>query len=430
MSSVSARDQTVERPILRLVGKTQGVRAARQRPREGRKPLGVRGLAFAAIGLAVLTFSITLNVGMVRGTPFEMDFRGDLYGAGQAIISGRSPYHLGLLDAQAALARVGHLGGPLASPRYPAPSLVAAVPLSLLPFPVASGLFMLLSLGAVALALRLLGVRDWRCYGVALMSWPVLVGVWFGNLSPLLLLGAAAAWRWRSRLKLLGAAIASVIAAKLFLWPLAVWLIVTRRFRALGVTSAMTVITIVGAWALIGFAGMTAYPHMLADIASIGEGRGSSLVAFLRAVGASVWLARAVALTVALALLLASSRVAGQVDGDQRAFGLAVMAALTATPVVWAHYLVLLFVPIALQSHRLSPIWFLPVLAGLGPGWVVHPTIWSSLPELVIELVVTGSLCSPSLGRRVTVGLGHTRGPQRIRAATGRLQPLEGSSTN
>lgn len=395
------------------------------RPWIRREPLGIARLGYAAVWAAALTFSVVLAITMVKSVGFEMDFKGDLYGAGRAILSGQSPYHPALLDVQAALARIGREVGPLASPRYPATSLVAIVPLSLLPFQLAGILFMVLSVAAVAVALRLLDVRDWRCFAVTLISWPVVFGVWLGNLSPLLLLGAAAAWRWRSQVRKLGLAIASTIAAKLFLWPLAMWLMLTGRLRALRATIVATIALIVGAWAAISFTGMSAYPHMLADVASIGEGRGSSLVAFLLSIGLSVGLARATAFTVAAGLLAAAYKVGRHRQSDERAFGLTVMAALMATPVVWAHYLVLLFVPIALQSRTFSPIWFLPVLAGLGPARVATPVIWASLPDLVIEFTVIGLLCWPAVGRRASRSLTRRVQPGAAHGTVTRLPRLE-----
>ena len=48
---------------------------------------------------------------------------------------------------------------------------------------------------------------------------------------------------------------------------------------------------------------------------------------------------------------------------DRRSFTLALAAALTLTPVVWNHYLLLLFVPVAIARPRLSGLWALPFAA-------------------------------------------------------------------
>jgi hypothetical protein len=379
-----------------LADESTRVQQARRRP-------GIRGLRSAAARVAVITLSVMLIVALIAtGKWFQFDFRGDLYAAGQAIVHGMNPYQPEPLQDQAAVVSGGRTATAIASPRWPPPVLLAAVPLSLLPFPVAAGLFLLISLTAIIAALRLFGVRDWRCTGLALLSWPTVWGLWLGNISALLLLGTALAWRWRSRLWPLAGVVASVIAAKLLLWPLAGWLLATRRFRALAATGAIACAGVFAAWAVIGFAGMAAYPHMLAMVSDIGERRSASLVAFLLAARLPVAAARVAAVACAAGLLGAAWRVARHPDGDRRALGLAVMAALTATPVVWPHYLVLLFAPIALLSPRLSALWFLPMLAGLVPLPPAHPHIWTSLPGLAIELVIIAQLGSPLLRRRET----------------------------
>jgi hypothetical protein len=371
-----------------------------QSPKARDRLVRIRRLFTLCAVAGVVTFSVLPGIALVVGHPhFQFDFHGDLYNAGRAITSGTNPYQMKVLEAEAAAVRAGRNFKAYASPRWPPPVLLAAVPLSLLPFPVAGSLFMLLSVGGLILALRLLGVRDWRCLAVASLSWPVVWGAWLGNVSMLLVLGAAVAWRWRASLWTVAVAIASVIGAKLFMWPLLGWLLVTRRFRTLGLTVLLTVGGIFAAWAVIGFAGLATYPHMLALVTYIGEGRGSSLVACLLSLGVPVLAARAITLACAAGLLELARRLARLPDGDRRAFGVAVMASLIATPVVWAHYFVLLFIPIALICPQLSAMWFLPMLTGAVPTPPGHPTLWAPLPYLALELVVIIAVCSPLLTR-------------------------------
>jgi hypothetical protein len=69
-----------------------------------------------------------------------------------------------------------------------------------------------------------------------------------------------------------------------------------------------------------------------------------------------------------------------------------VIAALTASPIVWDHYLVLLFIPIALLSPSLSAIWLVPVLAGLVP--TPHPHSFAQmLFPIALEALVVIRLC-------------------------------------
>jgi hypothetical protein len=63
-------------------------------------------------------------------------------------------------------------------------------------------------------------------------------------------------------------------------------------------------------------------------------------------------------------------------DSDRRAFAVAVVVSLAATPVLWMHYFVLLFVPIALYRKRLSAVWFAPLLLWLTPTTHSHGNVW------------------------------------------------------
>jgi hypothetical protein len=366
-----------------------------------REPLGPRRLAKVAWQLTLTTLSVSIIIVAFKSSvTFQGDFNGDLYRAGQKILTGVNPYEPKRLATEAALIRRGGSFSVVAFPRYPAPILVVASPLSLLPIQVADVGFMCLCIGAVLAALWLLEVRDWRCYLVACASWPTVLGVFLGNVSPLLFLGGAAAWRWRERLWAPAIAIASVVAAKLFMWPLAVWMLVTRRFRSTAAAGLIAFAATFTAWAIVGFAGIIEYPQMLQNVATIGEGRGCSLVSALIALGIPAGTARVVALLCAAGLLGAAWRLAHLPDGERSGFGLAVIAALTGCPVVWAHYLIVLFIPVALLSPRLSGIWFLPMLAGVLPaGPVAHPELWVSLPHVAIELLITLRLCAPLLHR-------------------------------
>jgi hypothetical protein len=147
---------------------------------------------------------------------------------------------------------------------------------------------------------------------------------------------------------------------------------------------------------VIGFAGLTAYPTMLVDIARIGEPRGCSLVAFLIYLGFGVGPARFLAFTAAFALLFMAWKLARR-NYERQAFGLVLIAALTATPVVWDHYMILLFVPIALLSPTLSWLWFLPTLAAFAPAAASHTYGAWILPMLAGELALAVALCEPLL---------------------------------
>ena len=53
------------------------------------------------------------------------------------------------------------------------------------------------------------------------------------------------------------------------MWPLGVFVLLARRFRVALLAAALVVTGTFLAWAVIGFAGMTAYPRMLSDLSSV-----------------------------------------------------------------------------------------------------------------------------------------------------------------
>jgi Glycosyltransferase family 87 len=392
-----------------------------------RQPLRSRQLVAVAwrvaVGTAVVASAVVLTIKLMTSGSFLFDFNGDLYRAGHAILQGHDPYQPGFL---AALAAVKHAGGAVspafAVPVYPAPALLAAVPFSLLPHLLAGLLFMGLMVAAMVLGLRMLGVRDWRCFVVALASWPFLFGLVVGALGPLIVLGMGLAWRFRARLWTPAIAIASVVVAKVFPWTVLVWLLVTRRFRTLALALLIGAVGVLAAWAVIGFGGMSEYPRMLANLSYVERGSGVSLVAALLGAGVPAGVAEGVALAVTALLLATAYRFARSPGGDRQALGLTAIAALTASPVVWAHYLVLLFVPIALASPTLSAIWFVPLLSS-----VLADPRTNNLTEMLfwiaLEAAVAIHLCLSAAPRNSLERTRQPRGRHVRRSAAEQREP-------
>src|SRR5262249_59841645 len=98
------------------------------------------------------------------------------------------------------------------------------------------------------------GVRDPRCYALWLLTPMMLSTIAIGNATTLVIFLAAALWRWRDSPWLAAGALVAAIATKLFVAPLVVWLIVTRRYRTAALTLAGVPLVILSAWGLIGLA--------------------------------------------------------------------------------------------------------------------------------------------------------------------------------
>src|SRR5690242_11583672 len=143
---------------------------------------------------------------------------------------------------------------------YPAPAALALAPFGLLPYTLAATIFGLLAIAAVPLALYVLGVRDWRCFGMAFLTSATLSVVVAGALSSILALGAALAWRYRRNVKLTALVVAATVLAKIFLWPLLLWLVATRRAGTALLGAGLLVVAALAGWTVTGFASLVHYP--------------------------------------------------------------------------------------------------------------------------------------------------------------------------
>jgi alpha-1,2-mannosyltransferase len=319
-------------------------------------------------GALVLTF-------LIAGKNFAFDFH-QFWRGGRDVLDGVSPYpRRAALDAAS-----GHLGphgiqNVFRFP-YPAGCAVLMAVLAWLPFHAAAVVLVVLSIGAAALALRLLDVRDWRCYGVMFCSIAVITSIRLGTLSPILLLLVALAWRYRDRAWIAGGSIAAVVVLKVFLWPLVLWLAATRRLAAAAIAAAAAVAFTAVAWAAIGFAGFSEYPHLLSRLTDVVADRGFSLVALGSDLGFGRDASRALPWIAGGIVLLAALLAARGTDGDRRSLTLAIAASILLTPIVWLHYFVLLYVPIALYRRALSSPWLLFLLLWATPFQETKGDAW------------------------------------------------------
>ena len=237
---------------------------------------------------------------------------------GNDIVNGISPY-----PSSALLANAGdHLdaAGILEVFRfaYPPSVAVAFAPLGMLGFDLAAAIWGAALIVSLLAAVWILGVRDWRVFGVVIGSAPVIDAVRIGTMTPLLLLLLAVAWRWRDRRWLVSGSLAAAIALKLFLWPLVVWLVATRRWLEAVMTAGLAAVATFGAWAAIGFDGLTTYPELVRRLVDIVEVRGFSLVALGVEAGLSQRAAEVLPWLVGLSLLVgvAVSRVVARETGE------------------------------------------------------------------------------------------------------------------
>ena len=334
---------------------------------------------------ALLTLAVVMAVGYLRwldgvGDGIGGDFRATTYEPGNAILDGRSPYpepESVSLDSLPAA--------------YPPPYMLLFAPLSVLPFQAATGLWLAALAAAITVALWLVGLRDVRCYAIALLSLPVVAAVGHGNATGLLMLSTALLWRWRDRTHYGAAAFACGLLIKPILWPVFVWLLVTRRVRLALEASVLAPLAALAGWAIIGFDDLAEYPALLRAISDAAASNGLLATNLLLDLGLPLRAAEFVSVMLGACLLFASIRIRSDVDR----FTLAVAAALVITPVMWSHYFVLLFVPLAARSARLSAAWFAVL-----PLWLVAPAYewdgtrawWTSVVGMVFVVAVLAPL--------------------------------------
>ena len=250
---------------------------------------------------------------------------------------------------------------------YPPLTAIVVAPLTALPME-AAGLIVMVILVAAALAIPLvLGVRDWRCMGIVLLWPPVISAIQTANVSIFLALALALVWRYRARPAPAGLALGLALAVKLLLWPVALWLALTRRFAAVLWSLSSAVVLVFGSWAVVGFDGFGAYPELLRRLSRVMDDRGYSAYALALEYGAPSSAARILWIAVAVAALATVALLTRR--GDERsAFIVAIAASLACTPVVWLHYFALLLVIVALAQPRLGPVWFVPLGLFVTPG--------------------------------------------------------------
>ncbi|HLG09194.1 MAG TPA: glycosyltransferase 87 family protein [Gaiellaceae bacterium] len=318
-----------------------------------------RVVRLASIVFCSLLPLFTLGVlfaSAIQDDAVAFDFR-VFYAAAEAVLRGETPYQP--LGDPAAVVGRGYV--------YPPVTAIGAIPFTMLPLE-AAGLLVMALLVVAALAVPLvLGVRDWRCYGVVLLWPPVISAIQTGSVTILLALGAALTWRFRDRLLTSSASAGVTLAVKLILWPMVVWLAATRRLAAAALSCLIGLVLVLAAWAAIGFSGLADYPDVLRRLQA--EVELDSYTAYVVALdaGAPSSLARAIWLALGLGLLSAVVVVARR-GGDQEAFVLAIAAALALTPIVWLHYFALLVVVVAVAQPRLGLAWFVPLAMFVTPG--------------------------------------------------------------
>ena len=347
----------------------------------------VRVAPFTAFGFVPIGIAVVFLGGAVAFDALGLDFRQAYWPAGHAVLQGHTPYPP--VDA--------HVLARGASFVYPPVVAIALAPFALLPVGVATVLAVILTTAALAGTLWTLGVRDWRCYGAAVASPAVLGCIQTAALSAPFVLAIALAWRGRSRGPAAPILIAAVVAAKLFLWPLLLWLAVARGLRT-SVAAALGAVGLALTPWLLGFPGFRQYPHLLTLLTQVEGGHAYTPRALALSLGAGTQLAEIVAIAAGGSVLAFAVATARRPDAELRTLALTILAALLLSPVVWSHYFVLLLPIAAIARPTIGWAWIaLPALWLSGGSWDAPSGL-----QVAIGLAVMVLATLPGLAARVT----------------------------
>jgi hypothetical protein len=316
-------------------------RPMRQRHAELKRALehGLFGFVPVVASLALLVVQFTINA-------VALDFRVAYWPAASRLLHGLSPYAVTHQQIFAGTAFV-----------YPALSAVIFTPFALISNGIAQVLFMIVCVACVPAILRTLGIRDWRIYGLVMLWLPVFNGWQSGNVTLPLTLLTALIWRHRQRPFVAGLLTAAAISIKPFVWPLGLWLLATRRWRAAGWAFASGLAINLLAWGLVGFNEIHTYLRLSSEVTNALWRGGYSMLAvaghlgFGRTTGDCLLLV-ASALAVGAVIYLGTSK-----RRERDAFVVTVLLMLLASPLLWAHYFSLLLIPLAFSRPRLGLAW-------------------------------------------------------------------------
>jgi Glycosyltransferase family 87 len=343
-------------------------------PRVRRDRLGTAS-QHVVFGLVPIVTTVALLAFELKAQPIAVDFRSAYFPAAVRLLHGGSPYavtHHEILEGYAFV--------------YPALAAIVFGPFALISRIAGQLLYTAICIACVPATLRVLNVRDWRVYGITLLWFPVYTGWLSANLTLPLMLLAALAWRYRDRPWIAGLVTAVAISLKPFIWPLGLWLLATRRWRAAGYAFLWGLAFNLVAWGVVGTNEIHTYLRVSSKVTDALWRSGYSMLAIAHHLGFGRGAADVLLVVVAAAVSLAVIYVGFVRRQEREAMVLAILLMLVASPLVWSHYFALLLVPLALTRPRFAAVWAAPILT-----WVCPPKTGVAAWQEALVWIVAGA---------------------------------------
>lgn len=257
-----------------------------------------------------------------------VEFR-TFYTAANTLLSGKSPYP----TPGTGVVRGGHAFV------YPITTLAYFIPFTTLPYNVALDLFRVAEIGLILVSVKLL-LKNEANFAVGvliLVSSFAITALQVLSVEPILLFFIALSWRYRNSVFIGSISLALAIGVKLFLLPLLLWYLLSKRYRAFSISVFAVIILI----APTGFfvSSLTAYYHILQRLSGYESASGLSLVSLLdilvHSETVAFWLTASLALVFTLLLVYVKKKID---PPDRYLFAAIVLWSLIESPIVWSHY--------------------------------------------------------------------------------------------
>ena len=355
------------------VGSSVPDTAARGR-RPGLVGIGALVLALLGVGWLVLGF-LTFHGGEGWGYDF-LAYRDASVRLGET----RSLYQAETLEGP-------YRPGPYGLYMYAPPLGVAMAPLTQLSPDAGVSLWFLLHVGALALACAVMPARPLirlAAFGVAALSYGATRDIVLGNVSVLLLLPTAVAWRWLDR-PIGSIAQAIAISIRPTLGILLVWQLLRRAWRPVAWTIGAGLVLILVTLPFVGIGGYLEYLTVLRNLSGVtGVFNNFDISSTLVLLGVDEQMASLALLAgygVAIGAMLLSLRRDPEVG-----FMVTLTGSLLLSPLLWDHYLAMLVLPAAFLAQR-------------GRAWALALPLLTWLPKETYPLILVAALWLPFLAQ-------------------------------